>query len=341
MAVVKNKRSHYTKRQQQQVDEARQKFISERLNPENASAVPHDESDTISFRSYMLRNFHSSAINMNVLLSNNKTDIAPPMLKYNKSVINESNLDASKKQLKTIVDELNNLDWKLTDNHVFLKEKTQELNKINLSSSPAAPGFDENDEAYNEVLDGYLSHYNLRHQTSKVIFHSKEKFSHIKLDSSEAPEGYWTNLYLQKKNQELQNQYQLKIKQEEQLKRKQELEKHEREQERLRRKNEEQQRELELERQKLDAQERQKQHIEEESKKKALEQEQQRKQKQDEEDRQKLEEQQKQQEDDPDQQDQDQQQTGENLDNMFEDFGNEPFNNGFDEEFDDLGSAFF
>ncbi|EDO15958.1 hypothetical protein Kpol_1044p17 [Vanderwaltozyma polyspora DSM 70294] len=222
MAVTKKKRSQYSKKQHQQhLQEAKYNFLNQRLLPENISTIIHDESDTISYRSYLLKNFNSMSRNISVLLLNNNKEIIKPNLKFNTSLINKDYLAKQKLELEKINEKLNDegndinmVNESLKD---FYNKQLYKLNEINLLPS------DSNDDNINSVLNSYLEKFNFKSQDNNIKFYPKEKFNHFKNDTNEAPADYWTNLYKSKKEEQKKKDLEALRLQEEQKRREDEL----------------------------------------------------------------------------------------------------------------------
>lgn len=376
MAVIKKRRTPHSKtsRQQQlqlqQQLRAKQRFENSRLRPEPATTMIHDESDTISYRSYLLMNFINSAEFMDVLMTQPvpNSKIRPPPVFRNSSLEEmKERLAAQREKLASAKKASENFLWALNDDSQFLKDKLEQS--------------EQGDEEVNPILREYLQRFNLRSQEDKVVFH-KNKFSHLRGDTREAPPDYWRKhammleeqrekaLLLKRQQEEAERERQRLIEEEkkkaemEETRRQQEREKEQkileqqREQESIAR--EEQRREqLQLH---LQFQARQSnpgtvsshtmeqaqsnQHtpysVQSQSEHSQYQQEQQSPVDQD----RILQGQAEKEEDKPQQQQQQSQQSQQKqpdaMDSIFGGFGNEPFNNGFEDEgFDDLDTAFF
>lgn len=186
MAVIRKRRTTHIKSgrqqqiQQQQQLRAKQRFENSRLQPEQSTTMIHDESDTVSYRSYLLMNFVKSAEYIDILTTqpvpNDK--IRPPRLfreSYTLEAMKER-LRVQKEQLNSAKEALDNLSEQAGRDAQFLKEK--------LNSS-------ENQEAdYDALLKEYLEHFGLRSQNDKVVFY-RGRFGDLRGDTREAPPDYW------------------------------------------------------------------------------------------------------------------------------------------------------
>ncbi|CCE65350.1 hypothetical protein TPHA_0K02200 [Tetrapisispora phaffii CBS 4417] len=112
MAIIKKRRTQQSRRQQQQLQEAKQKFLNQRLNSEPSVNVKHDFSDTISYRDYLLSNFKSSSSLLHILLSYRNKNILPVDLNFDKSLINDSNLALVKKEVESLAKQLEKFEKK-------------------------------------------------------------------------------------------------------------------------------------------------------------------------------------------------------------------------------------
>ncbi|QLQ79735.1 hypothetical protein HG537_0C03840 [Torulaspora globosa] len=196
MAVMRKRRVFNAKTnrqqqlQQQQQLRAKQRFESSRLKPEPSTTTIHDESDTISFRSYLLMNFVKSAEYMDVLMTqpipNDK--IRPPALFPSSRTLEamKERLRVQREQLRGAKEALESFSWGMDGKLRFLKDKLAETEN----------GCEETEP----VLDEYLREFGLRSQTGRVAFH-RNKFIHLRGDMREAPADYWQQ-YTQRLEQE-------------------------------------------------------------------------------------------------------------------------------------------
>lgn len=347
MPVVKKRRSHHGKssrthnqiqQQLQQQLQAKQRFENSRLRPEHVSSVAHDESDTISFRSYLLRNYIKSAEYIDVLTTQliPLDKIRPPEIFKGISANHlEEKLSQQRDSLSQLQQNLDSFKWELNENSVFLKDKLS-LAESNLQDP-------------DEILNQYETKFNLKTQENGIVIH-KDKYTQLQKDQSRAPDGYWSN-YAKLKDEYKENKLKLQREQEQERQR-QEEERRVQEEEELRRRQMEQ---YHLEQ---EQQQREREHHEQELLQQQQQQQVQHNHHQDQEP-----ELQEQNHDPNDQGDPIDSQQGEPspeddpraqvfppqqqnpnpnmMDGIFGDFGNEPFNNGFDDEFGDIDTAFF
>lgn len=121
MAVIRKRRTPHTKSgrqqqlQQQQQLRAKQRFENSRLQPEQATTMIHDESDTVSYRSYLLMNFVKSAEYIDILTTQPVTNdkIRPPRL-FKESFTLEAmkqRLKVQKEQLSCAKEALETFTW--------------------------------------------------------------------------------------------------------------------------------------------------------------------------------------------------------------------------------------
>ncbi|GAV47033.1 hypothetical protein ZYGR_0E00440 [Zygosaccharomyces rouxii] len=343
MPVVKKRRTHHGKSsrihhqlqlQQQQQLQVKQRFENSRLRPEHVSAVSHDESDTISYRSHLLKNFIKSGEFIDVLTTQlvPLDKIKPPeIFKGITPSQLEGKLQVQKESLSQLQEVLNEFKWELDDNSSFLKDKLWSA-ELNLQEP-------------DEILKLYESKFELRSQENSVVTH-KGKFTHLQKDQSRAPDGYWSN-HAKLKKELREKKLQIQWEQEQERQRR-EQERRAQEEEELRRKEEEQHQQRQREREQLEQEHFQRQQLEQQQEQ---QQEQQLQPAQDENQDQQFQEgpndsQQDEQSPDDDSKAQvppsQQQNSNPNMmDSIFGDFGNEPFNNGFEDEFGDIDTAFF
>ncbi|CDH17763.1 uncharacterized protein ZBAI_09551 [Zygosaccharomyces bailii ISA1307] len=362
MAVVKKRRSHHAKSsrahqiqlQQQQQLQAKQRFENSRLRPEHMSTVAHDESDTISYRSYLLKQYIKSAELIDVLTTQliPLDKIRPPTIYPSTLSEMEQRLEAQKVSLARTKEITDAYEWQLGENSQFLKDK------LRLSEN----GLEEPDA----ILEEYKAKFGLRSRDNSVVIH-RDKFLSLKGDSAEAPHDYWQS-HAQAKQKQADRE---RKKQQEEQEAKRRLQ----EEQELRRQTakEEEIRKQTLEEQHRQQREQQQQQQQQQSQAQAQAQEQQQAQSQAQEqkgsddiEQQQQEEQtlqdqeqavqeqahlelsppsphsqQEEQHQQPQQQQQQQPPNPNMMDSIFGEFGNEPFNNGFEDEFGDIDTAFF
>lgn len=232
MAVVKKRRSHHAKSSRQaQLQQEQQNLLQQqlkddeanRLKPEQMNSVVHDESDTISFRSNLLKNFLSSTYFMNVLTTQPIpiSMIKPPRIFQSSNPVT----------LKTII---GTFEMKLSQEKNLLNELKERAKNLDLEESQieSCDKFNEDDlildslEKTDEVLSTYLNKYGLRKQDDRLFTH-KQKFGHLKVDLSEAPTDYWSKTYKelvdeQKRKERLKKEEEERKKREEEERKKQE-----------------------------------------------------------------------------------------------------------------------
>lgn len=186
MAVIRKRRTPHTKSgrqqqlQQQQQLRAKQRFENSRLQPEQATTMIHDESDTISYRSYLLMNFVKSAEYIDILTTQPITNdqIRPPRL-FKESFTLEAmkqRLKAQKEQLSCAKEALETFTWGDDTDSRFLKDKLVKSEAEQVDSDA--------------LLKEYLEHFGLRSQNGKAVFY-EGKFSDLRGDTREAPPDYW------------------------------------------------------------------------------------------------------------------------------------------------------
>lgn len=360
MAVLKKRRNTHGKTsrqqqlQQQQQLRAKQRFENSRLKPEQTNSIVHDESDTLSYRSYLIMNFVKSAEFMNALMTQPVTNsqIKPPSIFGNVTLESlNARLASQKKELDIIQDKANNYLWSLSNDSQFLKDKIQ--------ASETQQG------VFSDILEEYLHQFSLRSQDDKAVFH-KQKFLDLRADKREAPADYWEKHKQLKKEQRdkaLFLQRQKELEEEERVKRRLEEETRQRlemEENRVRKEMEQKgkaQIDLQLQLQQqfgpdkvkqpelIQQQEQQGQPPLLQVQAKNISDGQLEPSRQQFESRSQTPQQLSPHDPDQDQdQNQPQQQpnaTQNGIDSIFGDFGNEPFSSGFDDEFGDLDTAFF
>ncbi|CCF59923.1 hypothetical protein KAFR_0I01420 [Kazachstania africana CBS 2517] len=330
----------YQQQYQRQQLLARQAFLQNRLKSDPINSIIHDESDTISFRANLLKNFINTNDYLGVLLTQNLPInlIKPPAIHENPAT------------------ELSQLQKKLENNSLEVNALKEKLNTIT-TTSITLDDLDFPLESFDTVLKEYIDNHGLRVQDNRVVKH-KDKFNHLVAQVNEAPSDYWEKQYhkiienQKTKKRELELQ---KLREQEESKKKEEE----------RRRKEQEELELKRRREEADALRRQQEQQEQIRQQQQLQQEQQQRQ---------------QQPDFtnialpivPDElvpnditsvqvpiaeqvlgtNEKDIQENNENdadknknqqdlLDEMFGDYNNEPFNSGFDDGFEDLDNVFF
>lgn len=243
MAVVKKKRSHHAKsskqaqlqqqQQQQQLKQQLQQQLKDseanRLKPEQVNSIVHDESDTISFRANLLKNFILSTDFMNVLTNQAipLDKIKPPRVfqSGNPETLRMIN-NTFQNKLKQEQDILNQL--KITAKELETKEQSMDIVK-ELDSDTSVY------DSLQKTLDGtrqYCEKYNLRSQDRRIVVH-RNNFPSLKIDPSEAPKDYWETTYkglIHDRDMKLREQ----VRKEEEEKRQKEVERQRKEEQRLR-----------------------------------------------------------------------------------------------------------
>lgn len=324
MPVVKKRRSHHAKSarthqiqlQQQQQLQAKQRFENSRLRPEHMSTVAHDESDTISYRSYLLKQYVKSADLIDALT----TQLVPldrikPPLVYPTATLTEmeQRLEAEKNSLTHMRELASGYEWTLSEQSQFLKDK------LRLSEQEL--------EEPDIILNEYKTKFGLSSQDNRIVIH-KNKFLDLKGDSAEAPRDYWQNHAQvkqehadrqRKKQLEAEQEVKRRLQEEQELKRR--LEEEETRKKALAEQQQQEQQQKEREQQELQEQQQREQEAERQQAQQSQEQANQ---------EQASEESQHQQTSNPHM-----------MDSIFEEFGNEPFNNGFEDDFGDIDTAFF
>ena len=242
MAVVKKKRSHHAKGSKQaQLQQQQQQLLKQqlqqqlkdseanRLKPEQVNSIVHDESDTISFRANLLKNFILSTDFMNVLTNQPVPidKIKPPRVFQSgnpetlRTII--STFENKLKQEQDLLDKL-----KITANELEIKEKSMDLAK-ELDSDTTV--YDTLQNTMDETRQ-YCEKYNLRSQDRRIVVH-RNNFPSLKIDPSEAPNDYWETTYkglIHDRDMKLREQ----VRKEEEEKRQKEVERQRKEEQRLR-----------------------------------------------------------------------------------------------------------
>ncbi|CCD26205.1 Snf6p NDAI_0H00310 [Naumovozyma dairenensis CBS 421] len=183
-------------------------FESNRLKAEPSTSIVHDESDTISFRQYILKNFIESSKLMTVLTTslvpNDK--IIPTPLYFTDGVIstgidneNKASLVSQLEQkLNSEIIELNQLKRQEETEELiisedqenqFFKDKLLQLNNNNSN----------NMELNDKILKEYTDKFKLRSQENTMVIYKDEFSSSLRQDTREAPTNYWDDYFAIKK----------------------------------------------------------------------------------------------------------------------------------------------
>lgn len=187
MALTKKRRSYQNKHPRSQ-QQQKQAYNSSRLKPEQVGSAVHDESDTISFRSYILQNFIHAAELLDVLTTQPVplSKIRPP------NIYNSGTLESVKQRLASQNEELAAIRAKhdrfsLEDpsDVKFFKQKYREL--CDLQECGELP---QQKEKLESIVRDYASKFNIRLQDDSVVVHRGD-FTFLRGDNSEAPADYW------------------------------------------------------------------------------------------------------------------------------------------------------
>lgn len=218
MAVVKKKRTYTTKsarvaaaqqiqkvqEQQRQNSQIKHRLEESRLKSEsNVNSTIHDESDSISFRSYLLKNFINSTLYMNALTLKPVPlcNLKPVSIYGSKDVVKKSLVEMEKKlneeldQLKDLKMELDSTEMKIAtknpNEYILSIFNLSAEDKLNITSL----------ESVNNLLQKYKEKFQLDSQDYRVVKHLN-KFTDLKVDKSEAPANYW-DIYEELKQKQL------------------------------------------------------------------------------------------------------------------------------------------
>lgn len=237
MAIVKKKRTYTAKsarvvaaqqiqkaqEQQRQNSQIRHRLEESRLKSDsNVNSTLHDESDTISFRSYLLKNFINSTVYLNAL-----TLKPVPLCKLktvsvygSKNTVKKSLVEMERKlndelhQLEDLKRELDSTEMKITtkdpNEHILSIFDLSTIDELNISSL----------DSINNLFQRYKEKFQLDSQDYRVVKHLN-KFIDLKVDKSEAPTNYW-DIYEDLKRKQMERK---------QLAKKMELERKQREEE--------------------------------------------------------------------------------------------------------------
>lgn len=164
---------------QQQLNKQRQDFERVRLRPEQLSNIIHDESDTISFRSNLLKNFISSNDAFNML---SLTTV--PCDRIEKSRL------FSKKTIRYLMQKQHEMKTQAAE----LQEKP--LTPLKYTKLIAAA--EDGSRSTKDMIDAVFEQdSHLRYQPDPVVVHRDDPALVGKLrgDLREAPADYWTHAY--------------------------------------------------------------------------------------------------------------------------------------------------
>lgn len=207
MAVLKKKRSYTTKsarvaaaqqvqraqEQQRQNSQIKHRLEESRLKSEtNVNSTIHDESDSISFRAYLLKNFVNSTTCINALtlkpVALSKIQAVP--IYGSKNMVKKS-LVEMESELNKQLDQLKNLKMELDSTEMEIKSKDPNeyilsildlstVDELNISTL----------DSVNNLLQKYKEKFQLNSQDYRIVKHLN-KFTDLKVDKSEAPTDYW------------------------------------------------------------------------------------------------------------------------------------------------------
>lgn len=205
MVTIKKKRSYNTKsarvaaaqqaqrmqEQQKQHLQAKHHFEDSRLKSESQiSSTVHDESDSISFRGNILKNFINSTSYMNALtlkpvpLSRLQpaSMYGPPKVAKQSLIDMENKLNKELEQLSSLKEELKTTEDLNTDPNQTLLAilDISSIDQLDISSL----------DSIDTLLDKYKKKYKLISQ-DHIVVKRIDEFIDLKLDKSEAPPEYW------------------------------------------------------------------------------------------------------------------------------------------------------
>lgn len=225
MVTIKKKRSYNTKsarvaaaqqaqrmhEQQKQHLQAKHHFEDSRLKSESQiSSTVHDESDSISFRGNILKNFINSTSYMNALtlkpvpLSRLQPALmyGPPKVAKQSLIDMENKLNKELEQLSSLKEELKTTEDLNTDPNQTLLAilDISAIDQLDLSSL----------DSINTILDKYKKKYKLISQDHRVVKRIDE-FVDLKLDKSEAPPKYWEMYNDMKQKQKERKELEIKL----------------------------------------------------------------------------------------------------------------------------------
>ncbi|SCU82951.1 LAMI_0C01464g1_1 [Lachancea mirantina] len=181
---VKKRRTHHGKqfRGSQDSQQARN-YDNTRLKPEQVGRLVHDESDTISYRSYLLQNFMISSELIDVL-----TTQAVPVSKIKPPRIYPSmNLEAVKQAIEVEKQQILAMVQATSEYKVTYPDKYQILRQ----SSSKLTGSDVDHEMVEKVSNEFAAAFNKVVQDDRFVIH-QGKFLELRGDVSEAPPDYWS-----------------------------------------------------------------------------------------------------------------------------------------------------
>lgn len=165
---------------QQQLNKQRQDFERVRLRPEQLSNIIHDESDTISFRSNLLKNFISSndAFNMLSLTTVPCDRIEKPRV-------------FSEKTMKYLMQKQHDIKTQATEQ--------EEKPLAPLKYTDLIVAAEGGSRSTKDLIDAVFEQGNhLRYQPDGVVVHRDDSalVSKLRGDLREAPADYWTHAYM-------------------------------------------------------------------------------------------------------------------------------------------------
>lgn len=218
MAIVKKRRQYNTKSvrqaqqlQQQQLQQQKKKLEEDRLKSVSNHSMIHDESDTISFRSNLLKNFIKSASLINSLT------LKPIPLSKIEPVQFYSNINETISQLELKIKREHDQLISFKEKETKIKDFTKDL--IDLDEKLNSKIDWNSMESIDSFLSIYSQKFNIKLQSNNIVkYQNDHKFDILKLDKSKAPSDYWLR-YKAKIQQQIKSQieqhYKLKQKQNE------------------------------------------------------------------------------------------------------------------------------
>lgn len=246
MATIKKKRSYNTKsarvaaaqqaqrvqEQQKQHLQAKHHFEDSRLKSESQIGnTVHDESDSISFRGNILKNFISSTNYINALMLKPVplSKLQPTLIYGQPRIAKQSLIDLENKlnkeldQLKVLKEELQTTEsLNPNPNQTLLTVlNISTIDELNLSSL----------DSVNDLIKKYKQNFELIGQDHRIMKRVNE-FIDLKQDKSEASSNYWEIYNDLKQKQKERKELEIKLAQEKKLKEEEE-EKKRKEAERL------------------------------------------------------------------------------------------------------------
>ncbi|CAR23309.1 Snf6p [Lachancea thermotolerans CBS 6340] len=225
----RKRRTHNLKglRGSQDQQQSHSSYFATRLKPEQVGALVHDESDTISYRAYLVQNFIRSSEMMDALMTQNvplPKIKAPPIFRNPNVEEMKRAVVSEREQLDAIESHLQSYAIDLPDGYHQLKELSMQ---IDLSQDVSDNSIQAAESAYKAQTGKYT-------QDDRIVVH-KDRFPQLRGDHSKAPPDYWERRLDILASQQ-QEALRLKIMQEEE----EELKRRTEEENRLRQKQEEQ-----------------------------------------------------------------------------------------------------